>query len=214
MKQLIVLGAQASGVGTATDIAGYFMVDGWRDRMPRVPHWERPPANGRNQRAKPIIKRLIAELVEEGRLLPAEVEGWAECAYLHPTARIPRSVDARAVVTPFDSLVWERRRIDRLFGMKYTIEIYTPPEKRVYGYNVFPFLLGDTLVGRCDLKADRQRGVLMVQSAHLEPGQRATDVAPALAEELREMQQWLGLDAIEVAPKGDLAAALRRGLLR
>jgi uncharacterized protein YcaQ len=212
MKQLIVLGAQACGVGTATDIAGYFMVDGWRDRMPRVPHWERPPAKGRSQRSKPIIKRLIAELVEEGRLLPAEVEGWTECAYLHPTARIPRSVDARALVTPFDSLVWERRRIERLFSMQYTIEIYTPPEKRVYGYYVFPFLLGDTLVGRCDLKADRQRGVLMVQSAHLEPGQRASAIAPALADELREMQRWLTLDAIEVAPKGDLASALRKSV--
>jgi uncharacterized protein YcaQ len=157
---------------------------------------------------------LIAELVDEGRLLPAEVEGWTEPAYLNPASRVPRSVDARALVTPFDSLGWERARIDRLFGMKYTIEIYTPPEKRVYGSYVFPFLLGDTLVGRCDLKADRQRGVLMVQSAHLEPGQRAADVAPALAEELREMQRWLGLDAIEVAAKGGLAPALRRGLRR
>ena len=117
---------------------------------------------------------------------------------------------ARALVTPFDSLVWERGRIDRLFGMKYTIEIYTPPEKRIFGYYVFPFLLGDTLVARCDLKADRQRGVLMVQSAHLEPGQTAAAVAPDLAAELREMQRWLALDAIEVAPKGDLAPALRR----
>jgi uncharacterized protein YcaQ len=212
MKQLIVLGARACGAGTLTDITGYLTVDGWHDRMLRTPYWERPPANGRSQRSKSIVKRLIAELVEEGRLLPATVEGWSEPAYLHPAARIPRSVHARALVTPFDSLVWDRKRIERLFGMQYTIEIYTPPEKRVYGYYVFPFLLGDTLVGRCDLKADRQRGVLMVQSAHLEPGQTASAVASDLVEELREMQRWLGLDAIEVAPKGDLASAVRKSL--
>lgn len=218
MKQLIVLGAQACGVGTGTDITGYFMVDGWHDRQPRIPPWERPPANGRSQRAKPIAKRLLAELVEEGRLLTCEVDGWSEPAYLHPAARVPRpAADAsgdtpRALVTPFDSLVWERSRIDRLFGMKYTIEIYTPPEKRVYGYYVFPFLLGDTLVGRCDLKADRQRGVLLVKAAHLEPNQRASTVAPHLAAELRTMQRWLALDGIDVTPHGDLAPALRRAL--
>ncbi len=102
------------------------------------------------------------------------------------------NVDARALVTPFDSLVWERSRVDRLFGMKYTIEIYTPAVKRTYGYYVCPFLLGDTLVARCDLKADRER------------------VAPDLAEELRQLQAWLALDRIEVAKRGDLAAALRR----
>ena len=98
---------------------------------------------------------------------------------------MPRAVQARALVTPFDSLVWERSRMERLFGMKYTIEIYTPEPKRVYGYYVFPFLLGDTLVARCDLKADRQRKVLMVQSAFLEPGQDARHVVPELAAELR-----------------------------
>jgi uncharacterized protein YcaQ len=140
------------------------------------------------------------------------VAGWAEPAYLAPGVRVPRTVDARALVTPFDSLVWDRKRIDRLFGMKYTIELYTPEPKRVYGYYVFPFLLGDTLVARCDLKADRQRKVLMVQGAFLEPGQDARNVVPELAGELREIQAWLELDAIEVASRGDLAAKLRRGL--
>ena len=149
---------------------------------------------------------------QEGRLVAARVDGWSEPAYVLPRVRVPRSLHARALVTPFDSLVWERSRMDRLFGMKYTIELYTPQPKRVYGYYVFPFLLGDTLVARCDLKADRQRKVLMVQSAFLEPGQDARRVAPELAAELRQMQAWLGLDRIEVSDRGDLAARLRRTL--
>ncbi len=209
MKQLLCLGAKAYGVGTSEDIAGYFEIDGWRDRLPAGPYWERPKgADGR--RTKPIVKRLVAELVEEGRLLLGRVEGWKEAAYVHPDARVPRSVDARALVTPFDSLVWDRKRLERLFGMKYTIEMYTPAPRRIYGYYVCPFLLGDTLVARCDLKADRSRKILVVQSAFLERGQEARRVAPRLAEELRHMQLWLGLDAVKVVLRGNLAAALRR----
>jgi uncharacterized protein len=123
---------------------------------------------------------------------------------------VPRRVDVRALVTPFDSLVWERDRIARLFGMEYSIEIYTPSPKRKYGYYVCPFLLGDTLVGRVDLKADRARRVLMVPGAFLEPGQHARRVAPALAEELEEMRRWLDLDRVEVGRRGNLAVALKR----
>jgi uncharacterized protein YcaQ len=213
MKQLICLAAKAYGIGTLGDVVGYFETDGWRDRLPVMPWWERPKGpDGR--RTRPIAKRLVAELVEEGRLLPAVVDGWQEPAYLHPEARVPTAVDARAIVTPFDSLVWERRRIDRLFRMKYTIELYTPISKRVYGYYVCPFLLGDMLVGRCDLKADRQRQVLMVQGAFVEPGQDARRVGPELAEEVRQMQTWLQLDRIEVADRGDAAAELRRSVQR
>jgi uncharacterized protein YcaQ len=153
----------------------------------------------------------VSELVEEGRLLAARVDGWAEQAYLHPGARVPATVDARALVTPFDSLVWDRSRIARLFGVRYTIELYTPAHRRVYGYYVCMFLLGDALVARCDLKADRQRGVLMVQSAFLEEGQDARRVVPELAGELRLMQAWLELDRIEVAERGDLARLLAVG---
>jgi uncharacterized protein YcaQ len=154
-----------------------------------------------------------------------------EPAFIHPDARVPGSVNARALVSPFDSLVWAidapvsaasraaaghgpaaRDRVERLFGMKYMLEIYVPPEKRVYGYYVCPFLLGDTLVARCDLKADRQRKVLMVQSAFLQPGQDAGRVVSNLAEELRQMQAWLELDRIEVAERGDLAPSLRGGI--
>ena len=213
MKQLICLGAKACGVGTSGDITGYFNIDGWRDRMPPGPRWtwaERP--GGR--RATPIAKRLVSELVEEKRLVPARVEGWKEQAYLYPQARVPGAGDARGFVTPFDSLVWERGRIERLFGMKYTIEMYVPPPQRVYGYYVCPFLLGDTLVARCDLKADRGRKILMVQSAYLEPGQNGRRVVPDLASELRQMQTWLELDRIEVSERGDLAGMLRGSMRR
>ena len=213
MKQLICLAAKAYGVGTGGDLAAYFKVDGWHDRLPPGPGWERPEGS-KGRRARPVVKRLITELVGEGRLLPARVEGWNEPAYLHPDARIPRAVDARALVTPFDSLVWDRDRIERLFGMKYTIEMYLPPHKRVYGYYVCPFLLGDTLVARCDLKADRERKVLMVQGAFLEPGCKVPRVAEGLAAELRQMQSWLELDQIEVRDCGDLAPMLRRRVKR
>jgi uncharacterized protein YcaQ len=205
MKQLICLGASAYGVGTFSDITGYFETDGWRDRMAPGPWSERPKG-----RSKPIAKRLVSELVEEGRLLTAQVDGWREPAYLHPGARVPKAVDARALVTPFDSLVWDRKRLERMFGMKYTIEIYVPAPKRVYGYYVCPFLLGDGIAARCDLKADRARKVLKVRSAFLEPEQDARRVAPELAGELRQMLEWLELDRIEVAERGDLAARLRR----
>jgi uncharacterized protein len=211
MKQLICLGAKACGVGTVGDITGYFNIDGWRDRLPPGPRWTWPK-RPKGRRTVPIAKRLVSELVEEKRLTPARVEGWNEQAYLHPQARVPRTIDARGIVTPFDSLVWERDRMERLFGMKYTIEMYTPPPKRVYGYYVCPFLLGDTLVARCDLKADRARKVLMVQSAFLEPGQNARRVVPELIHALRQMQAWLELDRIEVGERGDLAGMLRRSV--
>ena len=209
MKKLICLGAKACGIGTIADITGYFNVDDWRDRLAAGPPWTL--TKGPNaRRAAPIVKRLVSELVQEKRLITARVEGWEESAYLHPQARIPRSIDARGLVTPFDSLVWERSRMERLFGMKYTIEMYTPPSKRVYGYYVCPFLCGDTLVARCDLKADRARKVLTVQSAFLEPAHNSRQVSFDLADELWNMQAWLELDRTEVKERGDLASLLRR----
>jgi uncharacterized protein YcaQ len=209
MKQLICLAAQACGVGTANDLINYFNIDGWHDRLRPGPVWDWI-GDGGPRRTASIVKPFVAELVEEGRLLLARVEGWKQRAYLHPQARVPRRVDARGLVTPFDSLVWERDRIARLFGMQYSIELYTPPPKRVYGYYVCPFVLGDTLVARCDLKADRTRRVLMVRGAFLEPKQPARRVALALAEELEEMRRWLDLDRVEIGRRGDLAVALRR----
>jgi uncharacterized protein len=209
MKQLICLGAKAYGIGTLADITGYFNVDDWRDRLPPGPNWIWVKAPQR-RRAKAVVKKLVAELIEEKRLMPARVEDWKETAYLHPQARVPRTVDVRGLVTPFDSLVWDRSRMERLFGMKYRIEMYTPPSKRVFGYYVCPFLLGDTLVARCDLKANRSRGCLIVQSVFLEAGQDARRAIPGLIDELDQMRVWLELDCIEVGRRGDLAPLLRR----
>ena len=183
-QQMLMMGAKAHGVGTASDIADYF-----RLKMPRA----RPQ---------------LAALVEEGMLDVVEVEGWAEPAYLHPEAKRPRSIEARALLSPFDPVVWFRPRALRLFDFHYRIEIYVPEPKRVHGYYVLPFLLGDELVARVDVKADRKTGRLLAKAAYLESGQDADVVAPAMAQTLHEMAEWLGLDAVRVGRRGDLAGAL------
>ena len=185
-SELLLLAAKSLGIATASDLLDY--------------HRQRPGA------AKPVL----AELVQRGELEQVRVEGWRDVAYMLPGVTRPRSVNTRALVSPFDSLVWCRPRIERLWDFHYRIEIYTPEQKRVYGYYVLPFVLGDRIVARVDLKADRQAGVLLVHGAYSEPDVDLKHVVSELAAELKLMAQWLGLVAVKIGDKGDLSLALSR----
>jgi len=152
----------------------------------------------------------LAAIAKEGDVEEVEVVGWKGPVYMDPAARMPRSINGLAVLCPFDPLIWFRPRTERLFDFHYRIEIYTPPAKRIFGYYVFPILLDDELVGRVDLKADRQAGALRVRGSYVEEGQDPTRVAAPLATEMRTMSAWLGLEEVVVERKGNLAAALRK----
>ncbi|MEV4135250.1 crosslink repair DNA glycosylase YcaQ family protein [Dactylosporangium sp. NPDC049742] len=162
-------------------------------------------------------RTAIAELVESSELIPTEVEGWQPRAYLHHEAPTPRRIGAATLVSPFDPLMWERARVARLFGFTYRIEIYVPPLQRLYGYYVLPFLLGDRLVARVDLKADRRSSTLLVPAVWVEPltGRGAPsrpEVASALWAELRRFAGWLGLERVDLPVAGDFAVDLAKAM--
>jgi len=184
-RDLLEIAARCHGIGTAADLADYFRI--------------------RITEARP----RLAELVEGGRLHAAQVDGWSEGAFLHPEAIRPRSVSARALLSPFDPVVWFRRRAERLFGFRYRIEIYVPEPKREYGYYVLPFLLGDQLVGRVDVKADRANGRLLARGVFAEEGVDMDSVAFQLSIELDRLADFLGLTDVVVSSRGNLAGPLR-----
>ncbi len=185
-RELLRRSAAALGVATEFDLRDYFRL-GVAD-----------------------TKARLAELVEAGDLLPVEVEGWDRPAWLHPAARQPRKIEARALLAPFDPLIWERDRTHRIWNFFYRIGIYTPVAKRTHGYYVLPFLLGERLVARVDLKADRASSTLLVHAAHLEDREEAAQVAGPLREELRLMADWLGLENVSLPRAGALAKAMGR----
>jgi uncharacterized protein YcaQ len=185
-RELIATAAAALGIATVSDLADYYRI------------------------AKGSAAARVAELVEAKRLERVSVEGWSEPAFAPSRLRVRRPRrDHATLLAPFDSLIWERERTSRLFGFDYRIEVYVPAPKRRYGYYVLPLLLGDALVARFDLKADRKASVLRVEAAHLEPGQKAGPVAEAAVTELAALAGWLGLGQLRVGRRGDFASALR-----
>jgi uncharacterized protein len=182
-RELLRQAARACGIGTTADLADYYRMP-IRDARPR-----------------------LAELAEAGEILEVEVSG--RRVWLYKQARAPRRIDTATLLAPFDPLIWYRPRVRWLFEFDYRVEIFVPQHQRRWGPYVLPFLLGDRLVARVDLKSNRAARRLDVGAAFLEPGIAAEEVVEPLAAELRRLAGWLGLDSVKVAPRGNLARALR-----
>lgn len=187
-REMVRIGLKSHGIATAGDVADYFRIK------------------------KTDARAHLDAMVSTGEAEEVAVPGWGEPAFLDPEAKTPRAIDRAAFLTPFDPVVWFRDRAERLFDFHYRIEIYVPEPKRVHGYYVLPFLLGDRVVGRVDMKADRKQGRLLAKAAFAEPGVDHHAVAGAMADKLEEMATWMGLDSIEAGPRGDLSAPLRKAL--
>jgi uncharacterized protein len=187
-RTLLDLSGRALGVATEFDLRDYF----------RLPVAE--------------TKTALQQLIEDGVLTPVKVDDWKHQAYLHRDAKLPRKAGGTALLSPFDPLVWERSRAERIFNFHYRIEIYTPAPKRKFGYYVLPFLMGEKIAARVCLKADRENNVLRANTAHLEPHADPGETSEALARELNRMARWLGLSGVETGVKGDLARHLRKSL--
>jgi hypothetical protein len=183
-RELLRIAARAQGVATSGDLAD---------------HWRMPV-----REARPRLEELAAD----GEIRPVRVEGWREPAWLHAGAAAPARAWGAALLSPFDPLVWTRRRTARLFGFDYRLELFVPEARRRWGTYVLPFLLGDRLAARVDLKAEREAGRLCVRAAHLEAGADPGSVAEALAREIRALAGWLGLQEVRVGRRGGLARAL------
>ena len=189
-RGLLLHSATALGVGTEKDLRDYFRLD---------------PVDSRNR---------LAELVEDGQLLTCRVQGWKSPAYCLPTPKVPRKVPASALLSPFDSLIWERSRTERLFDFRYRLEIYTPQDKRVYGYYVLPFLHNERIAARIDLRAERANGRLAVHAVHEEEPGLDDEGMLALASNLRQMADWLGLEQVQLNCQRPSAARLRAAMLK
>ena len=188
-RELLLLSARHHGIGTAADLTDYYRLN------------------------KPIARPILAALVADGELEEVAVAGWPHPAYMHPEAKLPRLIKSSALLSPFDPVVWERDRVERLFDFFYRIEIYVPEPERIYGYYVLPFLMGEHLVGRFDLKSDRKNGVLLVKGSYREESADADEVAERVAPELVSMSEWLGLGGdVDIADRGNLAAVLKRAI--
>jgi hypothetical protein len=189
-RGLLLHAATALGVGTDKDLRDYF-------------------------RLSPTESRVgLAQLVEEGALQVVQVQGWKQPAYCLPEVKMPRKVTASALVSPFDSLIWERSRTERLFDFRYRLEIYTPQEKRVYGYYVLPFLHNERIAARVDLRAERALGRLAVHAVHEEEPRLDEEGMLALARNLRQMADWLGLAEVQINCQRASAARLRVGFVQ
>ena len=185
-SELLVQAVQALGVGTAKDIADYFRLS--------------------VREARPLLDNLV----EDGRILPATVKGWAQPAFADPDAKTPRSISGATVLSPFDPVVWFRERAERIWGFEYRIEIYVPAAKRKYGYYVLPVMVDGHIVARLDIKTDRTAGVLRVLSAHAEEGHNTMATASRVGEAVTDLARLVGVEQVEIVDKGDLAPLLRK----